>query len=52
MPVKVVVPTDRNDLIKQIKALDYQISRDTNKKDREIHQDAYNTLMEEYLKEE
>jgi hypothetical protein len=52
MPIKVVVPKGKEKLVRQLKALDYQIKRDTNERDREIHQDAYNTLMEEYLKEE
>lgn len=52
MPIKVEIPTDRGDLIKQIKALEYQIEHDTNKRDREIHQDTYNTLIGEYLKGE
>lgn len=52
MPIKVVVPKSKEQIIKELKALEYQIPRDTNKRDKEIHQDAYNTLMEEYLKEE
>ncbi|AGK97372.1 hypothetical protein [Clostridium pasteurianum] len=52
MPIKVEIPTHKDALIKQIKALEYKIEHDTNKRAREIHQDAYNALMEEYLNEE
>ncbi|WP_010236355.1 hypothetical protein [Clostridium arbusti] len=35
--LKVIVPEDKPKLLRQIKALEYQIVRDTNNKDKQIH---------------
>lgn len=42
--LKVEIPNDKNKIIKQIKALEYQLTQDINEKDRKIHQQALEDL--------
>lgn len=42
--LKVEIPKDRNKLKQQIEALRYQISVDSNEKDKQIHEKALLTL--------
>lgn len=42
--LNVVIPNDRTRIIKTIEALKWQVERDTNDKDREIHLQAIKDL--------
>ena len=41
---KVEIPKDKDKLLKQIQALEWQIEQDTNPKDKVIHQEALKDL--------
>lgn len=42
--LKVEIPKDKNKLLKQIQALEWQIKQDTDPKDKVIHQEALKDL--------
>ena len=44
--LKVVVNKDTNKIKQQIQALEWQITQDTDRKDRKIHLQALNTLKQ------
>ena len=44
--LKVEIPENKEKIIKQIKALEYQLERDTNATDRKIHEQALRDLKE------
>lgn len=44
MSIKISVPNDKTKIQQQIKALKYQITHDTNEKDKEIHKQALKEL--------
>lgn len=46
---KVEIPTDKNQLAKQIQALEYVLSNDVNEKDKKIHSEALKDLQEALL---
>lgn len=46
--LEVVTSTDKGKLAKQIQALEWQITQDTNDKDRQIHQKALEQLRRDY----
>ncbi len=50
--LNVTIPKDRKKLEQQINALIWQISRDENEQDREIHQKALSALEEARDKED
>lgn len=45
--LEIIIPEDNKKLDRQIKALEYAIQHDTNEKDRCIHREAYDRLVEE-----
>ncbi|WP_198039538.1 hypothetical protein [Clostridium kluyveri] len=45
--LNVIIPEDNIKLDKQIAALEWQLKYDIREKDKEIHQAAYNRLVEE-----
>lgn len=47
--LKVIVPEDKQKLLKQIAALEYAIKNDINSKDKEIHKQALKDLQEKLL---
>lgn len=44
MPMQVIVPDDRNKIIKAIQALEYLLKHDTNEKDKQYHIEAIERL--------
>jgi hypothetical protein len=48
--LKVIVPEDKSKLLRQIKALEYQIVRDTREKDKQIHTEALEILKDSIKK--
>ncbi|MGJ7044622.1 hypothetical protein [Thermoanaerobacterium thermosulfurigenes] len=42
--LKVVIPENREKIQRQIQALEWQLTQDTDEKSREIHQQALETL--------
>lgn len=42
--LKIIVPTEIEQVKKQIKALEYQIKRDIREKDKQIHREALEVL--------
>lgn len=48
--IKVVTPEDKDEILKQIEALEWQIKEDTNDKDRQIHKVALKELKDKLIK--
>lgn len=46
LAISIIVETDKKKTERQIKAIEYQISRDSNPKDEQIHMQALKTLRE------
>jgi hypothetical protein len=46
LSIKVEIPKDPIKLNKQLKALAYAIKHDKNEKDKQIHRQAYDSLLE------
>ena len=44
--LKVVIPQDKDKIKKQIQALEWQITQDTDRKDRKIHLQALKALKQ------
>lgn len=47
MPMQVIIPGDRNKIIKAIQALEYQLKQDTNEKDKQYHREAIERLKKQ-----
>ena len=48
--IDIIIPTTKDKLLKQISALQYIISQDTNEKDKEIHIQALEILKKQLNK--
>jgi hypothetical protein len=48
--LQVIVPQNKSKLLRQIKALEYQLVRDTNDKDKQIHTEALQRLKDSIKK--
>lgn len=48
--LRVIVPKDKDKLLRQIKALEYTIKHDTREKDKQIHISALQTLKDSIKK--
>lgn len=48
--LKVVTPEDKEKILKQIEALEWQIKEDKNDKDRQIHKEALKDLKNKLIK--
>ncbi len=41
---KIVIPESKDEILKQVEALEYLIERDTSQKDKKVHEEALSEL--------